>query len=198
MRLVCGWCGRVLAGAGADSQVSPAICGGRAQPQMKEDAPIEHRAWLGAFDEDIALAATTDIPLLITGGSPDDRLRVARRVHGRSRWRPLRLLFSSCDASPSADLARLLALASTPPASTLFLDGVDGLESPAQAVLCESLERRLADRPGAGAPGPLPAGPRVIAGTGEDLLATVEGSTFDPRLFYRLNALHIDLRTRRA
>jgi len=197
VRLVCGWCGKVLVDAGPGGQVSHGICGGCGQ-SLKEDARFERGVWMGAVDQDIALAATTDLPLLITGGSHDERLRVARRVHGRSGWRPQRFLFSSCDGLPPADLARLLDLSSTAPASTLFLDDVDRLESAAQTLLSDSFERRAVEGAGPGATDPQPADPRVIVGTREELVCMVRENAFETRLFYRLNALHIDLRMRHS
>lgn len=76
---------------------------------------------------------------------------------------------------------------------TFFVDRVEMLHPAAQEQLFALLERRLRR----GQPG-IPAAPcpeRVIVGASAGLPVAIAAGRFDECLFYRLNVIHLDLRT---
>ena len=76
------------------------------------------------------------------------------------------------------------------PGGTLFLSEVGKLGPEHQARLLKALNECAV------ASWPEPMTPRAIAFTSEPLFDRVHDGTFDPRLFHRLNVIHIDLRQR--
>ena len=116
---------------------------------------------------------------------------LARRIHnrGRSSMGP----FDTVDCgAPDAVLENRLFGRLTPlrgePGGTLFLREVGKLGPEHQARLLKALTECAV------ASWPEPMTPRAIASTSEPLFDRAHGGTFDLRLFYRLNVIHIDLR----
>ncbi len=150
------------------------------------------------LDPEIQLAAKTETPLLITGASGADRARVARMIHGLRNGNPQRFVRQSGAELLASELVHLLSFTGSAGETTVFLDDVDRLPSPSQAVLSEFLDRRSARSPDPGSLHPRQPDLRVIVGTGKDLFALVRQRQFDPDLFYRLNELQVDLRRTRS
>jgi transcriptional regulator of acetoin/glycerol metabolism len=129
---------------------------------------------LGAeFEADLRCAIGSTAPVLITG--PAELTTVlASRIHREGAARGTFLTVDCARTRTVDQLESVFAAAS--PRGTVFLRDVDRLPSALQALLCF----RIA-----------PLGTRVIAATSRDLLlATLQGS-FDERLFYRLNQIHL-------
>ena len=116
---------------------------------------------------------------------------LARRIHNRGRSPTAPFDTVDCGA-PAAVLenslfGRLTQLRGET-GGTLFLSEVGKLGPEHQARLLKALiECREASWPE-------PMTPRAIASTSEALFDRVQDGTFDLRLFYRLNVIHIDLR----
>jgi DNA-binding NtrC family response regulator len=145
-------------------------------------------------DFEILTAAQTDACVLFTGKV--DAANLAQRIHSLSGWRFGRFKAVDC-GWPEPELERQLfdvlhAEAIAAPdreplprlqqAGTIFLHEVGKLSPRLQARLSEAL-----------------AGPstgrslrvRVMASSSEPLLQRVAAGTFNDRLFYRLNVIHL-------
>jgi DNA-binding NtrC family response regulator len=153
---------------------------------------------------DLEAAARSDINVLITGGDPDSRAILARRIHVDSdrQDRPFVIL----DRRAAADMFGK-PLAQWPcecleadvdqrhagpkhkgPGGTFLIEEVGDLSWDQQTGLLCYLERRAAVVR-AGAPGD----PRVIAASNYWLFDRIASTSFRPDLFYRLNLIHVVL-----
>jgi DNA-binding NtrC family response regulator len=119
---------------------------------------------------------------------------LARRIHSHGGL--ARESFATVDCSaPGAVLGdevfERLAAPARQRGGTLFLKEVGRLDPDQQSHLLSA----LIDGTLASFPAPMPS--RVIAATSESLFDRVREGTFDARLFYLLNIVHIDLRKNR-
>lgn len=139
-------------------------------------------------DIDVLLALRTDANVLLTG--PRARARaLAHKIHEQSGWRhgPFRLI----DCTQDEGLERQLAEAFRPEGSdaprlmqagTVLLEEIGCMPEKLQPLLADQLEELRRWRR---------SRPRILSSTSESLFQRVEDGTFDDRLFYRLNVLHL-------
>jgi DNA-binding NtrC family response regulator len=152
-----------------------AAMSGRTQDPDGRFAAYPSTWTLGAeFEADMQCAIGSMAPVLITGPAELTTV-IASRIHREGAARGGVFLTVDCGRTRLVEQLEAV-LAAAAPRGTVFLRDVDRLPAALQALLCF----RIA-----------PLGVRVIAGTCRSLLhATVEGS-FDERLFYRLNQIHL-------
>jgi DNA-binding NtrC family response regulator len=130
---------------------------------------------LGAeFEADLQCALTNTSPVLITGPS-EFAEEVATRIHRNGLNKRGAFLTVDCARTQRPDQLEVIFEAAAP-RGTVFLRDVDRLAPHLQTALY----LRMA-----------PLGVRVIAATSESLLNAAARGTFDERLFYRLNQIHL-------
>jgi DNA-binding NtrC family response regulator len=126
------------------------------------------------FEADLQCALTSTSPVLITAPA-DLATAVATRIHRNSLNR--RSAFLTLDCARTDAPEQLEALFNTAgPRGTVFLRDVDRLNPSLQAMLYFHIA---------------PLGVRVIAATSVSLLCAAADGSFDERLFYRLNQIHL-------
>ena len=148
---------------------------------------------------DVRAAAQSNACVLFTGGGPAV-LAVARRIHYLSVWRSGPFETVSCDwpevvveslISRALTEAEPLSPGETPApfgaTGTLLLQDVWRLGPRLQARLADGLTWLRGD------PGPRFRRWRLMASTSRPLLPQVADGSFDDRLFYRLNVIHLML-----
>ncbi|MGH9349039.1 MAG: sigma 54-interacting transcriptional regulator [Vicinamibacterales bacterium] len=136
-----------------------------------------HPAALGLdadFETDLRCALTNTSPVLITAPA-DVATAVATRIHRNGVNRTGAFLTIDCG---KAHLPEQLDMVfdSAAPRGTVFLRDVDRLGPALQSLLYFRI---------------VPLGVRVIAATSASLLCALTQGTFDERLFYRLNQIHL-------
>jgi hypothetical protein len=139
-----------------------------------------------ALEEDLVAAARSRMPVLITASS-ERALTIARTIATRSDsagTEGMRVCDTSAGDDVLAALAenRLLAYGDRGP-TTFLLGEVHMLTESQQAAVMRLLDTR-----------PLRAAeetPRIITTSSVSLFDRVKQGSFDARLFYRLNAIHI-------
>lgn len=152
---------------------------------------------LHGIEEDIACAAGSDVPVLITWPDRDRRESIARAIHAQSsrhtkafiivRCTGLRQplletdLFGDGNAPVTGSESGAIARAQ---GGTLLLDEVDELSLPVQAVLNQFLDTQHV-------PSMMTMDVRVITGSGRPLIERVLTHEFSEHLFYRLNIIHV-------
>jgi DNA-binding NtrC family response regulator len=154
---------------------------------MAHDRParraVTHAGSRGRLDLDVLAAAASDVCILISGteGTRD----VARRIHGLTRGRPGR--FRSIDCGWPETLLEEQLFHGIGPGSTgtVFLEEVGRLSAGLQGRLLAAVDAPAYLR------GVRLGRARVIASTSEPLLQRALEGTFNERLFYRLNAIHV-------
>ena len=124
--------------------------------------------------EDIECASRSTANVLISGGDRASRAEVAQIIHAQ-RGRAAGPLLRPDDAAPVPEY---------PGGSTVFIEEVGELSSPMQKWLMRLLDRQAEPRTGERLFG-------LIAGTRYDLIGRIANASFDARLFYRLNVIHI-------
>ena len=145
---------------------------------------------VSAADTDLYLAMLTDVNVLLSGPA-DAALAIARRIHQESGWRYGPFIVVDCRV-PST-LERRVADAfgargsrdSTlrlVQAGTAFFHEIACMP----AELQRRLDDQLAERHRSGR-----SRRRVVASSSESLVQRVRDGTFDERLFYRLNMIHL-------
>ena len=135
------------------------------------------------FSIDLQVAARSRVPVLISA-SPRCALRLAQAIAGRlSRTEDsIRILacdVADCGGDLGAAFTNAPGPAPAPRASILLLREVHALTQTGQAVLRRLMTRKPADAP------------RVFASSSVSLYQRVKDGSFDPELFYYLNAVHI-------
>jgi len=138
-----------------------------------------------AFEDDIALAAMSLTPVLITA-PPDDALRIVRAIAARERRGRVREVLT-CDAAAGDDVIGAIAdnrlrIATDHGTAILWVGEVQALKPCDQVALMKLLAHP--DRRGGEAP-------RIVASSSVDLFDCIARGRFDSRLFYRLNIIHI-------
>ena len=149
-------------------------------------SPSLHR-----WDGDVRLAATAQVPLLITAPTRDHREICARLVHAMSDRARGPFVAWHVDASGAARPGSLQHHFDAARGGTLFIDDLAALSASEQVDLLTILDRagRWAPwRNGGGADGA-----RIISGAGRPVDPVHASGSFSDALFYRLNIIHIDL-----
>jgi DNA-binding NtrC family response regulator len=144
---------------------------------------VAHAGSLARLDLDVIAASSANVCILISGpGSPQG---VARRIHGLTRARQGRFLAVDC-GWPEALLDQQLFHAIRPGSSgTVFLEEIGRLSPELQDRLLQTLDAPPDPR------GPRAPRARVMASTSEALVQRALEGSFNDRLFYRLNAIHV-------
>jgi hypothetical protein len=140
---------------------------------MHAEADIRH----DAIDPgDILLAARSTCAVLITA-PPEDALEIARAI-ALERGCIDRLLVHDFGSAEASELPESRAL-------MLLLREVHDLTPRQQRLLMDLLEERQG------------SAPRIIASSSVSLYERVREGTFDARLYYRLNTIHVVASTMR-
>lgn len=144
-------------------------------PGVRGDVRLE------AFENDIALAARAQVPVLVTANTLALARRVACAIQRRLEPRRTRVAVLDCAVVDEA----LVELLNKHPGSVV-LENVASLGDRAQANLLGFLEQRS---------GSLSAGsevhPHIISTALPNLYSSVKAGKFREALFYRLNVIHI-------
>jgi DNA-binding NtrC family response regulator len=181
-----------------------------AQERKRTDgASFVHAApRMGEVLRQVQVIAASPVPMvLITGESGTGKQAIARMLHDGSSRANGPFVELNCSAIPetlveselfghergafSDARERKLGLVEIADGGTLFLDEIGDLGTGAQAKLLTFLEQRTFRRIGATSVRRVDA--RVVAATNRDLRAMVAGRTLREDLFYRLNAIAVEL-----
>jgi two-component system nitrogen regulation response regulator GlnG len=163
-------------------------------------------AMQGVFKQ-IAVAAATDLPVLITGETGTGKELAARAIHAHSRRRDRPLIATSLAAlAPSVVESELFGhvrgaftgatadrrgLFEQADGGTLLLDEIGDAPPEVQAKLLRVLEDRTITPVGSSSARPVDV--RVIAATNRDLVAALEAGQFRPDLYHRLRVLELEM-----
>jgi two-component system nitrogen regulation response regulator GlnG len=154
----------------------------------------------------VALAASSDLPVLITGATGTGKELAARAIHAHSGRRSGPLVAVNLAALPAALVeGELFGLAkgassgatardglfASADRGVLFLDEVGDAAAEVQARLLRVLDAREILPVGATAPRPVDV--RVIAATNRDLAADVAAARFRADLLHRLRVFTIEM-----
>jgi DNA-binding NtrC family response regulator len=148
---------------------------------------------------DLLRAARVDSSILLTGTTDAaEAERIARHIHGLSGWRWGQFVVVDC-GWPESLLEQLFEILRPHPEAVIVGEPQPRLLQAGTIFLREigklppSLQVRLADAlaGASGSRGRTRSRWRVMASTSESLLERVQSGTFDDRLFYRLNMLHL-------
>jgi DNA-binding NtrC family response regulator len=164
----------------------------------------ESRA-MAALGREIARAAASGSPVLITGENGTGKELVARSVHQESARRDGPFVAVNCAALPAelfeselfghekgaftGALRRQIGRFERASGGTLFLDEIGEIPSPLQAKLLGALDTMSIER--LGGEGPIKVDARVIAATNRDLRSAMASGAFRQDLYYRLAVLPI-------
>ena len=164
-------------------------------------------AAMQAVFKQIAVAAATDLPVLITGQTGTGKELAARAIHAHSRRRDCPLVATSLAAlAPSVVESELFGhvrgaftgatadrrgLFEQADGGTLLLDEIGEAPLEVQAKLLRVLEDRAITPVGASAARPVDV--RVIAATNRDLVAALEAGRFRIDLYHRLRVFQIEM-----
>lgn len=132
------------------------------------------------FEADLECALASTAPVLITGPA-EVTSAVAGRIHRNGLNRKAAFLTVDCSRVNGPEQLETV-FESAAPRGTVFLRDVDRLPAALQALLFFRI---------------VPLGVRVIASTSVSLLFAASQGTFDERLFYRLNQIHLIAETPR-
>lgn len=152
-------------------------------------------------------AASSDIPVLLTGETGAGKEVFARAVHGESRRVGEPFVAVNCGAIPAqlvestlfghekgaftGAIARASGRFRDANGGTIFLDEIGDLPLDAQVKLLRVLQQK--EVVPVGASSPIPVNVRVISATNRDLAAAVKEGRFREDLYFRLNVLPIHL-----
>ena len=145
----------------------------------------------------IALVASADLPVLVTGAAGTGKELVARAIHAHSGRRDRPFVATSLAAlAPGAVAGELFGhtrpgLCELAAGGTLLLDEIDAAPMDVQAKLLRTIESGTLVREGSSSS--IATDVRVIAATDRDLAAATAAGTFRADLFERLRVLSIDV-----
>lgn len=152
-------------------------------------------------------AASSDIPVLITGKTGTGKEVLARAIHGESRRTGRAFIAVNCGAIPQNLVESTLfghekgsftgATSSAPgkfreaSGGTIFLDEVGELPLEAQVKLLRVLQQKEVSAVGSAKN--IPVDVRLLSATNRDLKAEVAAGRFREDLYFRLNVLPIEI-----
>jgi len=145
----------------------------------------------------IALVASADLPVLVTGADGTGKELVARAIHAHSGRRERPFVATSLAAlAPGAVAGELFGhtrpgLCELAAGGTLLLDEIDAAPMDVQAKLLRTIESGTLVWEGSSSS--IATDVRVIAATDRDLAAATAAGTFRADLFERLRVLSIDV-----
>ena len=155
----------------------------------------------------VARAATTNVPVLITGETGTGKEQVARSLHQRSPRARARFVAVDCGAIAESLMESELfghakgaftgatggrrGLFEEATGGTLFLDEIGDVGPKIQSQLLRVLQEGEIRRVGESTP--VPVDVRVVAATNKDLKAMVGEGRFREDLLYRLDVVHLHL-----
>ncbi|MCI0669310.1 MAG: sigma-54 dependent transcriptional regulator [Myxococcaceae bacterium] len=155
----------------------------------------------------VARAAATDVPVLITGETGTGKEQVARALHQRSARAPRAFIPVDCGAIAESLMESELfghargsftgaagarrGLFEEANGGTLFLDEIGDVGPKVQAQLLRVLQEGEIRRVGESAP--VRVDVRVVAATNKDLKAMAAEGRFRSDLLYRLDVVHLHL-----
>jgi two-component system nitrogen regulation response regulator NtrX len=165
--------------------------------------PVGKSAALERLRSEVARAAVSDAPVLITGENGTGKEVIARSLHLQARAEPGPFVAVNCAAIPAELIEselfghekgsftgaheRRIGHFEAADGGTLFLDEIGDMPLAAQAKVLRALETREITR--VGGTRPIAVNIRVLAATNADLVQAVEEKTFRMDLFYRLNVV---------
>jgi DNA-binding NtrC family response regulator len=151
--------------------------------------------------------APSDVSVLVTGESGTGKELVARMVHSLSGRREEALVALNCAAVSEAlaeselfghekgaftsAAARKIGLVEVADGGTLFLDEIGDLDPTLQAKLLRALEAKTFRR--VGGVKEIPTDFRLVSATNRSLETLVEAGSFREDLYYRINAIVLEL-----
>jgi DNA-binding NtrC family response regulator len=157
--------------------------------------------------EQVRAVAPFPTTVLVTGETGTGKEMIARAIHRLSPRREKPLVALNCAAVPEQlledELFGHVKGAFTGAQSgregrfeqadggTLFLDEIGDMSLPLQAKLLRVLQEREFEKLGSSRT--VKVDVRVVAATSADLVKRIEGGTFRPDLYYRLNVVHLRL-----
>jgi DNA-binding NtrC family response regulator len=173
-----------------------------------EHSWVVPRGGVSELGRELACAAQSDMPILITGADGDDNHRLAEVIHRRSRRAGAPFVTIDCAAMSESmlestmfgcagggneDVARgTLGCLERAHCGTLFIANVDAMSARMQARLMQFLEngeiRRVGDLPVH-----RKVDVRVMTSAECSLFAHTARMSFREDLFYRLNVMHFVL-----
>lgn len=136
------------------------------------------------LDLEVIGLAAPDVCILLTGDCAT-ATGLARRIHGMGRGRPGRFRIVSCGWPESLLEEQLFHALRSGSSGTLFLEEVGRLTPALQDRLLETLDGNIDPR------GPRPPRARVMACTSEPLVQRALEGSFNEKLLYRLNTIHL-------
>lgn len=149
------------------------------------------------------MAATSDVPVLMTGEISTGKELLARAIHGESKRVGAPFVALHCSAIPTASMeavlfgqekgttnaARIPGKFREAERGTIFLDDIHALPHEAQVKLLRLLQQREIEP--VGATMPVKVNVRLISATDHDLKEEVKAGRFREDLYFRLNVLTI-------
>jgi len=155
---------------------------------------------MAAVRQQIALAARSSAPVLLSGEPGSGRRTAARAIHLYSDRAGQPFVVVPCGGGPAPLVAEVLFGASAGPRETpgvlleaaggsVLLEQVEQLPADCQQRLLRVLQRGALERAGA----TLPVRCRLLAYSAADLAAEVRAGRFDEELHHRLNAVPLHL-----
>jgi DNA-binding NtrC family response regulator len=153
-------------------------------PFDKHTQTSTHASWAHHLQTDIDLAAHRTAPVLISA-PPGCAATIVQAIAARSH----RDLVPVAAPHPAADdvitaIAENRLRIRTARGALLWLKEVHHLNDRQQAAVMTLVEAGLGC-------GPVPSAARIVASSSVDLLDLVDRGSFDARLFYRLNTIHL-------
>lgn len=152
-------------------------------------------------------AASSDIPVLITGETGTGKEVFAKAIHGESARSGKPFIAVNCGAIPSqlvestlfghekgaftGATEKVIGKFREAEGGTIFLDEVGELPLDTQVKLLRVLQQKEVEPVGAGKP--VPVNVRIISATNRDLQKEIDERNFREDLFFRLNVLQIAL-----
>jgi len=173
-----------------------------------EHSWVAPRGGVGELGRELACAAQSDMPILVTGADGDDNRRIAEMIHRRSRRAGAPFVTIDCAATSESMLQSALFGSAFDVAEgmvrgtmgclerahcgTVFIANIDAMSSRLQALLMQFLDdgeiRRVGDLPVH-----RKVDVRVMTSTECSLFAQTARMSFRDDLFYRLNVMHLVL-----
>ena len=180
---------------------------GAADEAVSAEWPVVHSPAMREVWATVKRLAATSIPVIIYGETGTGKEVVARSIHDGGPRREKRVCCVNCGAIPDQLLESVLfghvkgaftgahkeamGVFESADGGTLLLDEIGELPLPAQIALLRVLETKRVAR--VGSTREIPVDVRVLAATHQNLEEMCKGGQFRWDLYYRLNAMSIEL-----